>query len=115
MVGPPLPGFYRIAETLSICRANNPTKCKLLFEDPRAAGCEPMGVRSGYNGNDMGAYFEVRDDRACFFVRALARGKHSVIYRMRADMFSALPAKGSAMYESELEGNSDEIKLGIVD
>jgi hypothetical protein len=90
----------------------------LLFEDPRAAGFEPMAVRSGYNGNDMGAYFEVRDDRVCFFVRALARGKHSVSYRMRAEIpgkFSALPAKGSAMYAPELKGNSDEIKLGIVD
>src|SRR5213076_2815180 len=28
----------------------------LMFEDPRAAGFEPMLVRSGYNPNDMGAY-----------------------------------------------------------
>jgi hypothetical protein len=37
---------------------------------------------------------------------------------MRAEIpgkFSALPAKGSAMYAPELKGNSDEIKLGIVD
>ena len=90
----------------------------LLFEDPRAAGFEPMAVRSGYNGNEMGAYMEVRDDRVCFFVRALARGKHSVSYRMRAEIpgkFSALPAKGSAMYAPELKGNSDEIKVAIID
>jgi uncharacterized protein YfaS (alpha-2-macroglobulin family) len=61
---------------------------------------------------------EVRDDRTCFFVRVLARGKHSISYRMRAEIpgyFSALPAKASAMYAPELKGNSDEIKLGIVD
>ncbi|MFO0926728.1 MAG: MG2 domain-containing protein [Gemmataceae bacterium] len=90
----------------------------LLFEDPRAAGFEPMAVRSGYNGNDMGAYMEVRDDRVAFFVRWLARGKHSVSYRMRAEIpgqFSALPAKASAMYAPELKGNSDEIKIAIVD
>lgn len=90
----------------------------LLFEDPRAAGFEPMAVRSGYNGNDMGAYVEVRDDRVCFFVRALARGKHSVSYRMRAEIpgaFSALPAKAEAMYAPELKGNSDEIKVAITD
>ena len=90
----------------------------LLFEDPRAAGFEPMAVRSGYNGNDMGAYMEVRDDRVCFFVRRLALGKHSVSYRMRAEIpgtFSALPAKASAMYAPELKGNSDEMKVGIVD
>ena len=35
----------------------------LLFEDMKAAGFEPVEVRSGYNGNDMGAYMEFRDER----------------------------------------------------
>ncbi|MBL8796167.1 MAG: alpha-2-macroglobulin [Planctomycetia bacterium] len=90
----------------------------ILFEDMKAAGFEPMLVRSGYNPNDLGAYMELRDDRVCFFVRALARGKHSVSYRLRAEIpgkFSALPARASAMYAPELKGNSDEIKLKIVD
>jgi uncharacterized protein YfaS (alpha-2-macroglobulin family) len=90
----------------------------LLFEDPKAAGCETMLVRSGYTGNDMGAYVELRDDRVCFFVRRLARGKHSVAYRLRAEIpgtFSALPARASAMYAPELKGNSDEIKVRIED
>jgi uncharacterized protein YfaS (alpha-2-macroglobulin family) len=90
----------------------------LLFEDPKASGCEALAVRSGYNGNDLGAYMEVRDERICFFVRRLARGKHSVAYRLRAEIpgrFSALPAKASAMYAPELKGNSDEFKLIITD
>jgi uncharacterized protein YfaS (alpha-2-macroglobulin family) len=90
----------------------------LIFEDPKAAGFEPMLVRSGYTGNGMGAYVELRDDRVSFFVRALARGKHSVSYRMRAEVpgkFSALPTRGYAMYAPELKGNSDEIKIGIED
>jgi uncharacterized protein YfaS (alpha-2-macroglobulin family) len=90
----------------------------LLFEDMRASGCEPMLVRSGYNPNDLGAYMEMRDDRVCFFVRRLARGKHSVAYRVRAEIpgqFSALPARVSAMYAPELKGNSDEIKIVIED
>ena len=90
----------------------------LLFEDPKAAGFEPMEVRSGYNRNDLVAYVELRDDRVCFFVRALARGKHSVSYRMRAEIpgtFSALPTRASAMYAPELKGSSDEIKLKIED
>jgi hypothetical protein len=90
----------------------------LLFEDPKGAGFESLAVRSGYNGNDMGAYMEVRDDRICFYVRRLALGKHSVSYRMRAEIpgkFSALPAKASAMYAPELKGNSDEIKLSVQD
>ncbi|OGV64485.1 MAG: alpha-2-macroglobulin [Lentisphaerae bacterium RIFOXYB12_FULL_65_16] len=90
----------------------------IVFEDMKAAGFEPVEVRSGYGGNDMGAYMELRDERVCFFVRALARGKHSISYRLRAEIpgtFSALPARGYAMYAPELRANSDEIKLKIED
>jgi alpha-2-macroglobulin len=90
----------------------------IMFEDMKAAGFEPVDTRSGYNGNDMGAYMELRDERVCFFARALARGKHSVSYRMRAEIpgrFSALPTRASAMYAPELRGNSDEIKFTIKD
>jgi uncharacterized protein YfaS (alpha-2-macroglobulin family) len=90
----------------------------LVFEDPKAAGFEPLLVRSGYNANDMGAYMELRDEKVCFFVRNLARGKHSLRYRVRAEIpgrFSALPTTAAAMYAPELRGNSDEIKLSIVD
>ncbi|MFO0898472.1 MAG: hypothetical protein U0836_13705 [Pirellulales bacterium] len=90
----------------------------LIFEDYKAAGCEPVEVQSGYNGNDLGAYVEFRDERVAFFKQALARGKHSVSYRLRAEIpgrFSALPAKGWAMYAPELKANSDETKVEIVD
>ncbi len=90
----------------------------LVFEDMKPAGFEPVEVRSGYNGNDMGAYVEFRDERVAFFVRALARGKHSVAYRMRAEIpgrFSALPTRAHAMYAPELKANSDEIKLQVED
>jgi uncharacterized protein YfaS (alpha-2-macroglobulin family) len=90
----------------------------LLFEDMKASGFEPVDVRSGYNGNDLGAYMELRDERVAFFVRALPRGKHSVSYRLRAEIpgkFSALPTKASAMYAPELRANSDEMKLQVED
>jgi uncharacterized protein YfaS (alpha-2-macroglobulin family) len=90
----------------------------LVFEDMKAAGFEPVDLRSGYTGNALGAYVEFRDERTAFFVRALPRGKHSMSYRLRAEIpgkFSALPTKGSAMYAPELRANSDEIKLNIVD
>jgi uncharacterized protein YfaS (alpha-2-macroglobulin family) len=90
----------------------------LIFEDPKPAGFEAELVRSGYTGNEMGAFVELRDDRVSFFVRRLARGKHSVSYRVRAEIpgsFSALPTVGYAMYAPELKGNSDEIKVGIAD
>ena len=90
----------------------------LVFEDMKAAGFEPVEVRSGYTGNEMGAYVEFRDQKVAFFVRRLARGKHSVSYRLRAEIpgrFSALPARAHAMYAPELKANSDEIKLTIKD
>src|SRR5262249_37836741 len=58
----------------------------LVFEDFKGAGFEPVEVRSGYNGNDLGAYVEFRDERVAFFARTLARGKHSVAYRLRAEI-----------------------------
>ena len=90
----------------------------VIFEDMKAAGFEPVDQRSGYGKSGMGAYVEFRDNRVAFFLRKLARGKHSVSYRMRAEIpgrFSALPTRAYAMYAPELKGNSDEIKLNIVD
>jgi len=90
----------------------------VVFEDFKAAGFEPVEVRSGYNGNDLGAYVEYRDDRVAFFLRMLARGRHSVSYRLRAEIpgtFHALPARAQAMYAPELKANSDEIQLRIDD
>ncbi len=90
----------------------------LIFEDMKAAGFEPVEVRSGYNGNEMGAYVEYRDERVCLFVRHHARGRHSVSYRLRAEIpgrFSALPTRASAMYAPELKANPDEIRLSISD
>jgi uncharacterized protein YfaS (alpha-2-macroglobulin family) len=90
----------------------------LIFEDMKAAGFEPVEVQSGYSNNGLGAYMELRDNRVSFFVRTLARGRHSVAYRMRAEIpgkFSALPTRAYAMYAPELKANSDEIKLRIED
>lgn len=90
----------------------------LVFEDMKASGFEPVDVRSGYLGNALGAYVEFRDERTAFFVRSLPRGKHSVSYRLRAEIpgkFSTLPTRAAAMYAPELRGNSDEMKVRIVD
>jgi len=90
----------------------------LVFEDPKPAGFEPVDLRSGYTGNELRAYVEFRDNRVVFFVRNLARGKHSVSYRLRAEIpgrFSALPTRAWAMYAPELKANSDELKLEVRD
>ncbi len=90
----------------------------IIIEDMKAAGLEPVDVRSGYTNNSLGAYVEFRDERVAMFVYRLPKGKHSVSYRLRAEQpgsFSSLPAKVSAMYAPELKGNSDENKVRIVD
>ena len=90
----------------------------LVFEDPKAAGFEPVDRQSGYTGGYPSVYRQLRDDRVAFFFRTLGRGRHSVSYRVRAEIpgrFSALPTLGSAMYAPELKANSDEIRLGIRD
>ncbi len=90
----------------------------LLIEDPKPAGFEPIEVRSGYNGNALGAYVEFRDERVLFYARTLARGERTVRYRLKAETpgkFSALPTQIRAMYAPELRGNSDEIEVLVVE
>ena len=90
----------------------------IVLEDPKAAGFEAVDQTSGYNGNAMGAYVEVRDNRVMLYVRSLARGKHSVAYRVRAEVpgqFSAMPTKAFGMYAPELKANSDESLVRIQD
>jgi uncharacterized protein YfaS (alpha-2-macroglobulin family) len=89
-----------------------------MFEDFKPAGLEAVEQQSGYHAKGLPAYVEYRDNRAAFFVRQLARGRHSLAYRLRAEIpgrFSALPTQATAMYAPELRGNSDEIKLRVVD
>ncbi|WP_437225703.1 alpha-2-macroglobulin family protein [Planctomicrobium sp. SH661] len=90
----------------------------VVFEDMKAAGCESVDLQSGYTSGGLGAYVEFRDQKVAFFLRQLARGKHSVSYRVRAEIpgqFSALPTQAHAMYAPELRANSDEMKLRIED
>ena len=61
---------------------------------------------------------EVHDEKVCFFMRSLPQGKHSITYKLRAEIpgkFSALPATADAMYAPELRANSDEMKLEITE
>jgi len=88
----------------------------VIFEDMKAAGFEPVELQSGYTKGGLGAYVEFRDEKVAFFLRQLARGKHSVSYRLFAETpgrFSALPTRAHAMYAPELTANSDEIKIVI--
>ncbi len=49
-----------------------------MFEDLKAAGFEPVDLRSGYLPTGLGAYVEFRDEKVAFFVRQLPAGQDSV-------------------------------------
>jgi uncharacterized protein YfaS (alpha-2-macroglobulin family) len=90
----------------------------LLLEDHKPAGFEPDDQRSGYVHEGLHAYRELRDDRVAFFLNVLARGQHSISYRLRTEApgkVAALPAVIEGMYAPELVGNSDEMQLQVVD
>ena len=90
----------------------------LMFEDRKAAGVEPVDVRSGWVYSGLSAYREMRDESVNYFLHRISRGKHSFTYQVRAEIpgkFSALPTIGYAMYAPELRANSDEIKIEIID
>lgn len=91
----------------------------LLLEDRKPSGFETDDQRSGYFNTGLRAYRELRDDRVSFFLKNLARGNHSMTYRIRAESpsqkVSALPAKIEGMYAPELVGNSSEFKLRVSD
>jgi len=89
----------------------------LLLEDRKPSGFETDDQRSGYFNTGVRTYRELRDDRVSFFINRLARGDHSLTYRIRAEApgqrISALPAKIEGMYAPELVGNSDEFRLRV--
>lgn len=89
----------------------------LLLEDRKPSGFETDDQRSGYFNTGVRTYRELRDDRVSFFINRLARGNHSLTYRIRAEApgqkISALPAKIEGMYAPELVGNSDEFKVRV--
>ena len=86
----------------------------LLLEDRKPSGFEPVDQRSGYVYDSLRAYREFKDDRVCLFLSSLARGQHSISYRLRAETpgrVTALPASIEGMYAPELIGNSTSLRL----
>ncbi len=58
----------------------------LAFEDMKAAGCEPVDLRSG--GKFAGGLcpnVELRDDKVVFFIGLLEQGDHLLKYNVRAE------------------------------
>ncbi len=90
----------------------------ILIEDRKGAGFEPLDGMSGWKNLGGGwAYVENREKKTAIFLREISRGAHSFTYRVRVEtpgVIHVLPAKVEAMYAPRLRGNSDEIRLSVV-
>jgi uncharacterized protein YfaS (alpha-2-macroglobulin family) len=91
----------------------------LVFEDMKAAGFEPVEVRSGQSyGDGLSSNVELRDEKVAFFVDRLPQGRRVLRYRVRAEVpgtFHALPTNGYAMYAPEVRAISDEMRVSVKD
>ena len=91
----------------------------LVFEDMKAAGFEPVDVRSGGSwGDGLSSNVELRDEKVAFFVDNLPQGTRVLRYQVRAEIpghFHALPTNGYAMYTPEVRAISDEMRLNVND
>jgi uncharacterized protein YfaS (alpha-2-macroglobulin family) len=91
----------------------------LVFEDMKAAGFEPVEVRSGQSyGDGLSSNVELRDDKVAFFVDRLPQGRQVLRYQVRAEVpgtFHALPTNGYAMYAPEVRAISDEMRVSVKD
>ena len=91
----------------------------LVFEDMKAAGFEPVDLRSGASyGDGLSSNVELRDEKVAFFVDRLPQGRRVLRYRVRAEApgrFHALPTNGYAMYAPEVRAISDEMRVGVKD
>ncbi|HWM94449.1 MAG TPA: MG2 domain-containing protein [Thermoanaerobaculia bacterium] len=81
------------------------------LRDPRAAGLEPDGARSGYKWDwtSPGRYEETRDSGTNFFFDWLPAGEYTLKYRLRANMagtFRVGPATLQSMYAPEFTAYS---------
>lgn len=91
----------------------------LVFEDMKAAGFEPVDIRSGAAwGDGLSSNVELRDEKVAMFVDRLPQGTRVLRYRVRAEIpgrFHALPTNGYAMYAPEVRAISDEQRVSIRD
>ena len=107
----------QIQVELKVTADNNYTY--LALEDMKPAGCEPVKLTSGGQGQEgFHSYMEMRDEKVVLWVNNIDQGEHLLRYRLRAEVpgvFHALPTKFYAVYVPELKANSNEHVLKIVD
>lgn len=87
------------------------------LRDPRAAGLEPVSVRSGYRFDQGLAYRqEVRDSAVNIFFDWLPAGEFTLRYRLKAAMageFRVSPATLQSMYAPEFTAHSSGARIAI--
>ena len=97
-----------------------------MFEDPKPAGFEAVGVRSGEplvahrrGSNDTrSVYTELRDRHVALFMDRVPQGIWEMRYDLRAEVpgeFHALPVVGQAMYVPEIRGNGVETRVEVLE
>jgi alpha-2-macroglobulin len=89
----------------------------LVFEDYKPSGCEAVAVLSG-KSYGICSNMELRDEKVAFFITRLTQGKHSITYKLRAEIpgdFHVLPHNAYAMYVPEIAAISDEGRVSVVD
>ena len=88
-----------------------------VIEDLKPSGFESVAVRSGPTSRgDLWTFMEVRDSRMVFFVPRLSRGKHELLYRVRAEVpgrLHAMPAVGELMYSPDVGASSVSWKVVV--
>ncbi len=103
-----------------------------MLEDPLPSGVEyvkddwsfPIEGADNYRGYN-GYYWrwwyadkDVRDDKVVFFATYFGKGVHEFSYLMRAEIpgeYSVNPAKGSLMYYPEVYGNTEGVRMKVVE
>lgn len=87
------------------------------LRDPRAAGFEPVSLRSEHKWElGIGWYEEIRDSGTNFFFEALPQGEYTFRHRLRATtagQFKAGPATVQPMYAPELAAYSSGAELTV--
>ncbi len=103
-----------------------------MLEDPIPAGVEVVqdtrgyaikdssGITRGYGwlGRPWWTNREVRDEKVAFFTTRLSAGEHTFAYVFRAQIpgsYHVMPSLATLMYYPEVRGNSNEIRMMIID
>jgi uncharacterized protein YfaS (alpha-2-macroglobulin family) len=90
----------------------------VLIEDRRPSGCEFADEQTVRNVHGVWAASEFRDDRVCLSFTYLERGKHEIVYYLRAETPGTthiLPGSAFPMYAEHLRGETGSDKLEIVE